>query len=49
LKPPRTTQKQKTKKELEENEEAGIVGKTWREVKAVAGNRVHWHFFMVAI
>ena len=35
--------------ELEENEEAGIVGRTWREVKAVARNRVHWHCFVVAI
>jgi hypothetical protein len=40
LKPPRTTKKQKTKKELGENEEARTVGKTWREVKAIARNRV---------
>jgi hypothetical protein len=27
-------------------EEAQRVGKTWRQVKATAGNRVCWHCFM---
>jgi predicted metal-dependent hydrolase len=30
-------------------EKAEIVGKTWREVKAVAENSVHWQCFMEAL
>jgi hypothetical protein len=30
-------------------EEAAIVGKTWREIKPIAGNRVCWHCFMNAL
>jgi hypothetical protein len=42
--PPTTTQQKKTK----ELEEAGIVGKTWTEVKAIAGNKTCWHHFTEA-
>jgi hypothetical protein len=39
---PRMPQKRKTEKEMEE--QAGTIGKTSREVKAVAGKRVLWRW-----
>jgi len=30
-------------------DEAGMEGETWREVRAVAANRVWWHCFVQAL
>jgi hypothetical protein len=40
--------KTKNKQNVNE-EEAYMVLQTWREVKAMAENRVHWHCFMEAL
>jgi len=42
LENPRMTQKRKTEKELEQ--QAGIMGKTSREVKEIVGKRVLWRW-----
>jgi hypothetical protein len=41
----------KTEKELEENDRRGAetVGKTLREVKAIAGKKVRWRCFVEAL
>jgi hypothetical protein len=38
-------QAKKWLQENDEEEEAEIVGKTWTEMKVIAGNRVHWCCF----
>jgi hypothetical protein len=47
----RTTEEKKAKDDLERTvvEEARKVGKTWKEFRAPAQNRVCWHCFVEAL
>jgi hypothetical protein len=47
----RTTEERKAKDDLEKDsgEEAGKAGKAWKEVRALAQNRVCWHCFVEAL
>jgi hypothetical protein len=44
-------EERKAKDDLENTvvEEAGKAGKTWKEVRALAQNRVRWHCFVEAL